>query len=142
MNNTSQEYVLMNECRKLFLEGLEVQTRIGIHDFELNKPQRLIIDVELYVPLSLSTPSSDAIHEVVDYDFIREVVFERIAQGHINLQESLVDDLLSTLLNHPGVKAARVSSYKPDVYPDCNAVGVEVFRSKWFQKNSYKQAIC
>jgi 7,8-dihydroneopterin aldolase/epimerase/oxygenase len=28
------------------------------------------------------------------------------------------------------VHAARVSTAKPDVYPDCDAVGVEVFRSK------------
>jgi dihydroneopterin aldolase len=130
MTNTSQEWALMTECRKLFLEGFEVQARIGIHDFELKSPQRLIIDIELYVPLALSTPSKDAIHEVVDYDFIREVVFERIERGHINLQESLVDDLVNTLLANPSVKAARVSSYKPDVYPDCAAVGVEVFRSK------------
>ncbi len=130
MTSNAQEWTLMNECRKLFLTGFEVKARIGIHDFELAAPQRLIIGVELYVPLSLSTPSSDSIEEVVDYDFIRGVVLERIEQGHINLQESLVDDVLNKLLLHPGVKAAKVSSFKPDVYPDCAAVGVEVFRLK------------
>jgi dihydroneopterin aldolase len=34
------------------------------------------------------------------------------------------------LLEHTGVMAARVSTRKPDVYPDCEAVGVEVFRAK------------
>jgi dihydroneopterin aldolase len=28
------------------------------------------------------------------------------------------------------VRAARVSTEKPDVYPDCDAVGVEVFGIK------------
>jgi dihydroneopterin aldolase len=28
------------------------------------------------------------------------------------------------------VRAARVSTEKPDVYPDCDAVGVEVFGMK------------
>jgi dihydroneopterin aldolase len=28
------------------------------------------------------------------------------------------------------VRAARVSTAKPDVYPDCDAVGVEVFGLK------------
>jgi len=126
----SQEWILINECRKLFLRGFEVQVHIGIHPFELNTTQRLVLDVELYVPLALSTPTSDTIQEVVDYDFIREVVLQRVSRGHINLQETLVDDVLTALLAHKGVKAARVSSYKPDVYPDCSAVGVEVFRSK------------
>jgi len=34
------------------------------------------------------------------------------------------------MLKHPHVLAARVSTEKPDVYPDCESVGVEVFRIK------------
>jgi dihydroneopterin aldolase len=34
------------------------------------------------------------------------------------------------MLAHPQVRAARVSTEKPDVYPDCDAVGVEVFGIK------------
>ena len=74
-----------------------------------------------------AVPSLD---EVVDYDFIRAIVHARIAQGHINLQETLCDDILNRLLEHTGVMAARVSTRKPDVYPDCEAVGVEAFRAK------------
>jgi 7,8-dihydroneopterin aldolase/epimerase/oxygenase len=67
---------------------------------------------------------------VVDYDFVRNAVAARIARGHIQLQETLVDELLRDMLAHPGVHAARVSTEKPDVYPDCDAVGVEVFGIK------------
>ena len=38
--------------------------------------------------------------------------------------------MLAQMLSHPKVQAARVSTAKPDVYPDCDAVGVEVFGSK------------
>jgi len=53
----------------------------------------------------------------VDYDFIRRSIGERVRKGHIHLQETLCDDLLSCMLAHPKVKAARVSTEKPDVYP-------------------------
>ena len=115
-------------CRRIFLRGLHVDANIGIHAFEKEGPQRLRIDVDLYVPLALSTPQHDRIAEVLDYDFVRSTVRQRVAQGHINLQETLVDDLLRTLLAHPAVLAARVASAKPDVYDDVDAVGVEVFR--------------
>jgi 7,8-dihydroneopterin aldolase/epimerase/oxygenase len=46
------------------------------------------------------------------------------------LQETLCDDLLAAMLAHPHVKAARVSTAKPDVYADCAAVGCEVFAIK------------
>jgi dihydroneopterin aldolase len=82
------------------------------------------------VPLALSTPRHDRIHEVVDYDFIRVTIRNRIDQGHINLQETLVDDIARTLLAHPAVRAVRVASEKPDVYADVDAVGVEVLRFK------------
>ena len=115
------------DCRRLFLRDYEVWINIGVHDFEKKGEQRVVINVELYVPLALSTPRSDQLHEVVDYDFIRRSIGERVAQGHIHLQETLADDLLRTLLAHPRVRAARVSTEKPDVYPDCDAVGVEVY---------------
>ena len=120
----------LHRHRRLFVQGLCVPVRIGIHEFEQSAPQRIIFDIELYVPLSDTTPTQDLIHEVVDYDFVRDVVHARVAQGHINLQETLGDDILTALLNHPGVLAASVSTRKPDVYPDCEAVGVQTFRAK------------
>lgn len=118
------------DCRRLFLRDYEVWINIGVHDFEKRGEQRVVINVDLYVPLAQSTPTADELHEVVDYDFIRRTVAERVQQGHIQLQETLADDLLKAMLTHPRVRAARVSTEKPDVYPDCDAVGVEVFGIK------------
>jgi len=118
------------DCRRLFLRNYEVHINIGVHDFEKRGEQRVVINVELFVPLAMSTPRHDKLNEVVDYDFMRSTIAKRVSQGHIHLQETLCDDLVRTMLEHPLVRAARVSTEKPDVYPDCDAVGVEVFRIK------------
>jgi len=120
----------LTDCRRLFLRGYDIWINIGVHDFEKRGEQRVSINVDLYVPLALSTPSADELDEVLDYDFIRRTIAERVARGHIHLQETLVDDVLKLMLAHPKVRAARVSTEKPDVYPDCEAVGVEVFGIK------------
>ena len=120
----------LRDCRRLFLRNYEVMINIGVHDFEKKGEQRVLINVELYIPLDLSTPKADQLAEVVDYDFMRETVAQRIAKGHIHLQESLCDDRVKAMLAHPRVRAAGVSTMKPDVYPDCEGVGVEVFRIK------------
>ncbi len=130
MNTNSIPDTLLADCRRLFLRNYEVWINIGVHDFEKRAEQRVVINVDLYVPLAASTPKDDALDEVVDYDFIRRTVAERMSRGHIHLQETLCDDLLAAMLANPKVHAARVSTSKPDVYPDCEAVGVEVFRSK------------
>jgi len=118
------------DCRRLFLRNYEVWINIGVHDFEKRGEQRVLVNVELYVPLALSTPKADQLSEVLDYDFIRRTITERVRRGHVHLQETLADDLLALMLAHPQVRAACVSTEKPDVYPDCDAVGVEVFGMK------------
>ena len=118
------------DCRRLFLRNYEVMINIGVHDFEKKGEQRVLINVDLYIPLAQSTPKEDQLEEVVDYDFMRETIARRMAQGHVHLQESLCDDVVRAMLAHPKVRAVRVSTMKPDVYPDCEGVGVEVFRIK------------
>ncbi len=121
---------LLNDCRRLFLRNYEVMINIGVHDFEKKGEQRVLINVDLYIPLALSTPTDDHLAEVVDYDFIRTTIAKRMAQGHVHLQETLCDDVVRAMLAHPKVRAVRVSTMKPDVYPDCEGVGVEVFQIK------------
>ena len=124
------DHAQLRDCRRLYLLDYEVWINIGVHDFEKRGEQRVLINVELYVPLALSTPKEDDLDEVVDYDFIRRTIALRVAQGHVHLQETLCDDVLALMLEHPRVRAARVSTEKPDVYPDCESVGVEVFGIK------------
>ena len=120
----------LRDCRRLFLRNYEVMINIGVHDFEKKAEQRVMINVDLYIPLEQSTPKADQLSEVVDYDFMRETIAKRISKGHIHLQETLCDDVVKAMLLHPRVRAARVSTMKPDVYPDCEGVGVEVFQVK------------
>lgn len=130
MSGAAWPDALWRDCRRLFLRDIERQVSIGIHDFEKAAPQRLLIDVDLYVPLAASTPAQDAIGEVVDYDFVRHAIDRILRAGHVNLQETLCDAILQELLAHPQVVAVRVATRKPDVYPDTAAVGVERIHSK------------
>ncbi len=118
------------DCRRLFLRNYEININIGVHEFEKRGEQRVVVNVDLFIPLALSTPLDDKLAEVVDYDFIRETIAQRVARGHVHLQETLCDDVARIMLAHPRVRAVRVSTEKPDVYTDCEAVGVEVFRVK------------
>ena len=58
---------------KLFLEDLEVLVDIGIHDFEINKPQRLQVSVSVSLdPTQID--DADEIGATFDYDFIRSEI--------------------------------------------------------------------
>lgn len=105
----------------LFLEDFEVTIDIGIHDFEIGTPQRLLINVEIEV--DGADVHSDNIDQVLDYDFIREEINRLTDARRYNLQETLCRDILTALFARPDVVAATVSTRKTDVYPDCRSVG-------------------
>ncbi|KVN15749.1 MULTISPECIES: dihydroneopterin aldolase [unclassified Burkholderia] len=118
------------DCRRLYLRNHEVYMNIGAFEHEKRGEQRVVINVDLFVPLALTTPVEDRLREVVDYDLMKQNVAQCVARGHIHLQETLCDAIATSLLAHDAVRAVRVSTEKPDAYPDCDAVGVEVFRIK------------
>lgn len=113
--------------RTIFLRDFEVVASIGIHTFERQNPQRIIFDVELLLSdTAAGGDGADRIETVLDYDFLRERI-RAIAQGrHFNLQETLCAEILEVCLAPGEVAGARVSTRKPDVYPDCDSVGVEM----------------
>lgn len=116
---------LARRGRVLSLRGHERAVRIGVHDFERQAPQRLLFDVDVCVALEVAHASDDHIAATFDYDAIRDLIGELVQGPHVQLQETLCDLIVQRLLQHEAVLALRVRTRKPDVYPDCDWVGVE-----------------
>jgi dihydroneopterin aldolase len=82
------------DCRRLFLRDYEVWINIGVHDFEKTGEQRVLINVDLYVPLALSTPADDKLRRGGGLRLHPPQHRRAGARGHIHLQETLADDVL------------------------------------------------
>lgn len=116
---------LQPKTHKIVLEGMMVDADIGFHDFEVGKPQRLLVTIEVWVD-ERSFAGSDERSQAWDYDFLRTEV-GALAQGRrFNLQETFVREIYDLVAARRGVTALRVSTRKPDIYPDCAGVGVEL----------------
>jgi 7,8-dihydroneopterin aldolase/epimerase/oxygenase len=117
---------------RILLELLEVQADIGFHEFEIGTPQRLLVTVEIWLE-DVGPPSEDNPDEAWNYDYLRTEV-EEIASGRRhNLQETLAHAVFERIAAFRGVKALRVRTSKPDVYPEAQGVGVEIasFSGVW-----------
>jgi dihydroneopterin aldolase len=110
---------------RIFLDSLEVMTDIGFHDFEIGVPQRLLVTVEIWLN---HIPPADCDDPMLawDYDFLRSQVEELAGARRYNLQESLAHAIYDRVAALRGVRALRVVTSKPDVYPEARAVGVEL----------------
>jgi dihydroneopterin aldolase len=117
---------------RILLDALEVQADIGFHDFEVGAPQRLLVSVELWLDKA-SAPAGDEPASAWNYDFLRSEIAEIAASRRFNLQETLAHEVFDRLAAFHGVKALRVRTSKPDVYPDAHGVGVEIasFSGAW-----------
>jgi 7,8-dihydroneopterin aldolase/epimerase/oxygenase len=116
---------LAPKTRKIVLEDYDLPVDIGFHDFEVGKPQRLIVTVEVWVD-ETSFAAEDERHQAWDYDFLRTEVGALARSRRFNLQETFVRAAYDLIAARRGVTALRVSSRKPDIYPDCAGVGVEL----------------
>ncbi|HVM37006.1 MAG TPA: dihydroneopterin aldolase [Sphingomicrobium sp.] len=110
---------------KILLESLEVETDIGFHDFEVGRPQRLLVTVEIWLD-DLREPAGDDPVLAFDYDFVRSEVRALAAARRYNLQETLAHAIYRRFAAMHGVAALRVATAKPDIYPDARCVGVEI----------------
>jgi 7,8-dihydroneopterin aldolase/epimerase/oxygenase len=117
---------------RILLESLAVQVDIGFHEFEVGAPQRLLVTVEIWLEDS-AAPQDDDPQRAWNYDFLRTEVEEIASARRFNLQETLAHAVFDRIAAFRGVKAVRVRTSKPDVYPEAHGVGVEIasFSGVW-----------
>jgi len=117
---------------RILLEALEVQADIGFHEFEVGAPQRLLVSIEIWLD-DATLPADDDPERAWNYDFLRAEVEEIASSRRFNLQETLAHAVFERLAAFRGVRALRVRTSKPDIYPEAHGVGVEVasFRGAW-----------
>ena len=109
----------------ILLDSLEVPVDIGFHDFEVGAPQRLLVTIKIWLE-DVSMPSNDDPSGAFDYDYLRREVRALASAGRYNLQETFAHALFDRFAALKGVKAIRVATAKPDIYPDARGVGVQI----------------
>ncbi|MBM3490909.1 MAG: dihydroneopterin aldolase [Alphaproteobacteria bacterium] len=127
MNGVSDGTARPTERRRIFLRDFALDCRIGVHDFEQGRTQRVLINVDLYLAPP-KAPAGDRLADVLDYDFVRREIAALVSGRHIKLQETLAEEIVALCLARAEVEGVRVSTEKLDVYPDCRSVGVEIVR--------------
>lgn len=112
---------------RVFVHDLVLDAEIGVYTHEKGVTQRARFSVDIEV-----TPSHEAIEDeiarVLDYDMIIATIKDILARGHINLVETLADEIATTCLAHPRAASVKVKIEKLDKEP--GAVGVEIVRRR------------
>ncbi len=116
---------LAPKSRKIMLEDFDLPVDIGFHAFEIGTPQRLRVNIEVWLAAT-HFPRCDTVDYAWDYDTLRNAVLALVAGRRFNLQETVVHEIYDLVAARHGVTGLKISTRKPDIYPDCAAVGVEL----------------
>jgi dihydroneopterin aldolase len=118
--------------RVVFLRGLELMARLGIHPHERAAPQRIRLHVELLVhdEAAPTGVGPDDLRRVVDYQCLVERARAVVGAGHVLLVETLAERIAAAALSDSRVERARVTVEKTEAFPDVEAVGVVVERRR------------
>jgi dihydroneopterin aldolase len=112
---------------RVFVHDLVLDAEIGVYSHEKGVTQRARFSVDIEVAPS-GEAVEDEISRVLDYDMIIATIKGILAEGHINLVETLADEIATRCLAHPRAALVRVKIEKLDKEP--GAVGVEIVRRK------------
>ena len=114
---------------QILIEGLVLQAFIGVFAHEYDAPQPIHFDVTVDIaPLSQSDDHDTG--NIVRYDHIVEDIKEILARGHIDLVETLAEDVAKACLSYDRAQQVCVTVAKPAAFEEAEAVGVRITRRK------------
>ena len=114
---------------KVFIEGLEIETVIGIYDWERKIRQPLVFDVEMSFDNRVPA-QSDAIADTLDYKAVSKRLIAFVSASSFQLVETLAERCAEIILAEFPVRHLCIKLSKPGAVRGAKAVGVIVERSR------------
>ncbi|MDG1305425.1 MAG: dihydroneopterin aldolase [Pseudomonadales bacterium] len=112
----------------IFIEGLEIETIIGVYEHERNIKQKVVLDIEMTIPES-DAANSDDLRHTVDYDAVSKLVTSYVIDTQYQLIESLAEQVASLVLGAFATDSLKLKLSKPGAVKNAKSVGLIILRS-------------
>jgi dihydroneopterin aldolase len=114
---------------KVFIQGLEVSTIIGVYASEKLAPRPLILDLQLGVDIKPAA-ASDRVRDALDYQAVKDAVTRFVESERVDLLETLAERLARHLFKEFPLDSLQLRITKPGAVSGVSAVGVEIERQR------------
>lgn len=115
--------------RHVFIRDLIIQCIVGVLENEQHIPQRVRINLNMYVQEDrlIETPE---LPDVVCYDQIIQKVTRLMNERRFRLLETAGNQIAELCLEDVRISRIRIMLEKLDVYTNAGSVGIEIWRSQ------------
>ena len=111
----------------VIIEGLVVETVIGVYDWERNITQRLELDLEMGWD-NRRAAGSDQVDDALDYAKVSEAITGLLQQLQPQLLETAAEAVAGLLQEQFRVPWLSLTLRKPGAVPSARSVGVRLHR--------------
>ena len=112
---------------RVFIEDLNVQTVIGIYDWEREIKQLVSLDLEMEFDITRAA-ETDSIEDTLDYKAVSKRLIRFIEDSEFQLVEALAERCATIVLDEFPVNWLRLKLGKPGAVRGSSAVGVIIER--------------
>lgn len=113
----------------IFLGGLEVDTVIGIYDWERTIKQKVILDIEMAFDIRQAAASDDISH-TLDYKAVTDRIASFTEASEFFLVESLIEAVANILLTEFPTPWVRIRLNKIGAVSRARDVGIIIERGQ------------
>jgi len=131
----SLEPKMLREADRInvFLRDCEVMLSIGYRPHERQKPQAVIVgvEVEAALPHRYQDLGENSLDRVIDYSRLFHFITDDLPRmGHIALLETVAEQIVRFCFEDCRVHKVKVRLEKPEIYKGRARVGIEITRTR------------
>ena len=120
---------LFNYEKKILINELILNLKLGYYDFEKEKPQKVKFTLE--VNYEDKKPSNDKdLKSIVNYDKIVKLIKKLIKNKHYNFLETLAEDVFDELFKDKRIDKITLQIEKLEIMKDCSSVGIQISKKR------------
>jgi 7,8-dihydroneopterin aldolase/epimerase/oxygenase len=113
----------------IFLGGLQIETIIGIYDWERETKQTVILDIEMAWDIKKAAETDDIQH-TLDYKAVSKRIIAFVESSNFYLVEKLTVEIANIIRTEFGVTWVKVSLNKKGAIRGASDVGIIVERGQ------------
>ena len=124
---------LFNYEKKILINELILDLKLGYYDFEKEKPQKVKFSLEIYYEDKKPTSDKD-IKSIVNYGQIVKLIKKLTKNKHYNFLETLAEDVFDILFKDKRIGKIMLKIEKLEILKDCSSVGIQITKKRSYEK--------
>ena len=124
---------LFNYEKKILINELILELKLGYYDFEKEKSQKVKFSLEIDYEDKKPTNDKD-IKSIVNYGTVVKLITKLVKKKHYNFLESLAEAVFDELFKDKRIGKIMLQIEKLEILRECTSVGIQITKKRSHEK--------